>query len=195
VRLRSFALVAAVAVPAAVSAAQAPPAHESFAARSSVIRESASISTTLFVRQRTRTVGCTLGVEPDRRCSPGAYDSTRPKDVICSRSFHTGDVRAVSDGLKHQVEVEYGLEPKGYGRALEIDHIVSLELGGSNDIANLYPELAPGYHVKDVLENRLHKLVCAGTMTLHSAQSHIAANWEKLYTRIFEQAPVTTPRS
>ena len=33
------------------------------------------------------------------------------------------------------------------GRTLEIDHIVSLELGGSNDIANLYPEKAtlPGH--------------------------------------------------
>jgi hypothetical protein len=30
--------------------------------------------------------------------------------------------------------------PKKYGKTLEIDHIVSLELGGSNDIANLYPE-------------------------------------------------------
>lgn len=31
-------------------------------------------------------------------------------------------------------------KPSGY--TLEIDHIVSLELGGSNDIANLYPERA-----------------------------------------------------
>ena len=57
---------------------------------------------------------------------------------------------------------------------MEIDHIVSLELGGSNDIANLYPEKAnanPGYHVKDKLENKLHDLVCDGTMTLRSVQS------------------------
>jgi hypothetical protein len=55
--------------------------------------------------------------------------------------------------VKHQVEVEYGLASKGYDGTLEIDRIVSLELGGSNDIANLYPEEAtlprnaPGYHV------------------------------------------------
>ena len=29
-----------------------------------------------------------------------------------------------------------------YGGTLEIDHIVSLEIGGSNDIANLFPEKA-----------------------------------------------------
>jgi hypothetical protein len=55
------------------------------------------------------------------------------------------------------VEQEYGLGAKHYGSTLEIDHIVSLELGGSNDIANLYPEEAklpgnaPGFHVKDKL--------------------------------------------
>ena len=46
-----------------------------------------------------------------------------------------------------------------YGRTIEIDHIVSLELGGSNDIANLYPDPGSGranYHVKNRLENSLH---------------------------------------
>ena len=60
-----------------------------------------------------------------------------------------------------------------YGRTIEIDHIVSLELGGSNDIANLYPEPGSGranYHVKDRLENKLHDLVCSGAMTLRAAQ-------------------------
>jgi len=50
---------------------------------------------------------------------------------------------------------------------------------GSNDIANLYPEKAnahPGYHVKDTLENKLHDLVCDGTMTLRSVQMQIVAN-------------------
>ena len=64
-----------------------------------------------------------------------------------------------------------------YGRTIEIDHIVSLELGGSNDIANLYPEPGSGranYHVKDELENKLHDLVCSGAMTLRAAQRGIA---------------------
>jgi hypothetical protein len=60
------------------------------------------------------------------------------------------------------------MAPKRYGRTIEIDHIVSLELGGSNDPADLFPEPGSGaakYHVKDTLENKLHDLVCAGTMT------------------------------
>ena len=52
------------------------------------------------------------------------------------------------------VEREYGMPPGHYGSKLEIDHIVSLELGGSNDIANLFPKRLyahPGYRVKDAL--------------------------------------------
>ena len=96
---------------------------------------------------------------------------------------------------KHQVEIEYGLAPRGYGSTLEIDHIVILELGGSTDIANLYPEKAtlpnnaPGFHVKDKLENKLHDLVCTGTMTLRAVQRGIAANWQTLYKTVFGVAP------
>ena len=67
----------------------------------------------------------------------------------------------------------------------------SLELGGSNDIANLYPEKAtlpagaPGFHVKDKLENKLHDLVCDGAMSLRSVQRQIAANWQALYKKVF----------
>ena len=91
----------------------------------------------------------------------------------------------MSDSLRHAVEVEYGLQPRAYGRTLEIDHIISLELGGSNVIANLYPERAPGFGVKDKLENELHRVVCAGSITLGAAQRGIAQNWQTLYARVF----------
>jgi hypothetical protein len=94
--------------------------------------------------------------------------------------------------VKHQVEIEYGMAPRGYGRALEIDHIVSLELGASNHIANLFTETAdahPGYAVKDKLENRLHDMVCAGSISLRAAQQGIASNWQALYKRVYGIAP------
>jgi len=146
----------------------------------------------VLLARRTRSAGCTQGVLPDRRCSPGAIDPALTRDVICSATFRTGSVRAVTTGVKRAVEVEYGMAPRSYGRAIEIDHIVSLELGGSNDIANLYPEPGSGsasYHVKDKLENRLHRLVCAGTITLAAAQRDIARDWTKLYVRVFAVQP------
>jgi hypothetical protein len=81
------------------------------------------------------------------------------------------------------------MTPKRHGGTLEIDQIVSLEIGGSNDIANLYPEKAPGYHLKDRLENKLRALVCSGAMTLRTAQSGIATNWVSLYRRVFGTPP------
>jgi hypothetical protein len=101
-------------------------------------------------------------------------------------------IRNVPTWEKHAVEREYGLAPRSYGSALEIDHIVSLELGGSNDIANLFPEKLnahPGYRVKDRLENRLHELVCDGKLNLRSVQRQIATNWTKLYRRVYGLAP------
>jgi hypothetical protein len=87
---------------------------------------------------------------------------------------------------------EYGMAARGYGRSIEIDHIVSLELGGSNKIANLFPEpgsSAANYHVKDRLENRLHDMVCASAIQLSSARRLIAPDWISLYRRVFGNAP------
>jgi len=150
------------------------------------------VGTTVLLGARTKTSGCTLGALPDRRCSPGAYYSKLTSQVVCSASFRTSSVRNVPESEKHQVEVEYGLAPRPYGSTLEIDHIVSLELGGSNAVANLFPERAdahPGFHVKDALENKLHTLVCTGRMSMRSAQRQIAANWEALYKEVFGIPP------
>jgi hypothetical protein len=147
---------------------------------------------TVLLASPTKFEGCRLSPNPDRRCSTGAYYEKLTKRVICSSAFHTADYRNVPVSKKHAVEAAYGLAPKAYGSTLEIDHIVSLELGGSNDIANLFPEQAapgPGYHVKDRLENKVHRLVCTGAMTLSSARHQIATNWQKLYEKVYGVAP------
>jgi hypothetical protein len=152
-------------------------------------RPPVKVGATVLLARQTKTSGCTLGVNPDRRCSPGAYSAGLSRSVLCSTGFHTGTIRHVPDSERHAVEVEYGLAPRGYGSTLEIDHIISLELGGSNSVANLYPERAPGFHVKDKLENQLHQLVCAGSITLRGAQKGIAQNWQTLYARVFGTRP------
>ena len=82
-----------------------------------------------------------------------------------ARRLSGRDQSATCRSQKFDVEREYGLAAKLYGSTIEIDHIVSLELGGSNDIANLCPKEAtlpggvPGYHVKDKLENKVQPLL------------------------------------
>jgi len=89
----------------------------------------------------------------------------------------------VSTEEKTQVYAEYGIANHTTGQ-YEIDHLVSLELGGSNDISNLWPEAAnptPGFHQKDGVENTLHAEVCDGSISLRQAQQEIATNWLSIY--------------
>jgi len=150
------------------------------------------VGRTVLLKDRTQTSNCTLGANPDRQCSPGAYYSALTKSRICAPEFRTDPIRDVSTSKKHAVEIEYGMEAKPYGKTLEIDHIVSLELGGSNDIANLFPEqrdINPGYKVKDKLENKLHDLICDGERTLSSVRKGIASSWQTLYKSVYGVAP------
>jgi hypothetical protein len=65
-------------------------------------------------------------------------------------------------------------------------------VGDSDDIANLFPEqlyVRPGYRIKDKLENKLHALVCAGSMTLRSVRVRISTDWQALYERVYGVSP------
>lgn len=93
----------------------------------------------------------------------------------------------MSAKTKRRVFLRYGIRRHERGQ-YEVDHLIPLELGGSNSVKNLFPEAArpkPGFHQKDRLENRLHKEVCDGTMTLHDASHQIAVNWLKAYHHEF----------
>lgn len=153
-----------------------------------------SVGSTVLIGPRTRSSDCSRGQKPDRRCSPGAYSSGLTTAVICASTFRTGTIRDVPQSEKYTVEREYGMAARPYGRTIEIDHVVALEIGGSNDIANLFPEPGSGpddYHVKDALENRAHDMVCAGQLSLHTAQASMAIDWEALYRRLFGAAPAS----
>jgi len=135
---------------------------------------------------QTKTSGCQAhnGLA-DSACTPGAILSTGTKEAIC-KSGYAKSVRNVPDSEKNQVYAEYGITSHAPGQ-YEVDHLVSLELGGSNDIANLWPELAspkPGFHEKDKVENYLHAQVCSGAISLQQAQQEIATNWLGVYNQM-----------
>lgn len=132
---------------------------------------------------QTKTSGCLAqGKLPDLACTPGAIITTATKAKICV-SGYSSSVRNVPTSEKSQVYAEYGIRSHTTGQ-YEVDHDVSLELGGSNDIANLWPEPAspkPGFHEKDKVENYLHSQVCSGAISLKQAQIEIATNWLAVY--------------
>lgn len=136
------------------------------------------------------------GTRPDPALTPGAVRTTSTAE-ICDKTRHTADVRNVSGAEKQAVYHRYGLASNRAGwcnseEGCEIDHLVSLELGGSNDIANLWPQPYAGEwnaHAKDALENRLHKLVCAGRLDIVTAQTAIRTDWIAAYKQYVGPAP------
>src|SRR4051794_27459979 len=117
---------------------------------------------------------------PDRRCTPGARFRRVTKRRVC-RSGYAQAVRDVSDAQKDRVYAAYGRRRHFDGTDGEVDHLVPLELGGSNARANLFPQAAPWSDRKDRLENALHDDVCAGRLSLRRAQRLIARNWARAY--------------
>lgn len=67
----------------------------------------------------------------------------------------------------------------------ELDHRLSIEDGGSpDDPTNLWWQAYDdhyGARVKDVLETRLHRLVCEGQLTLDEARAALLGNWLVAY--------------
>lgn len=136
---------------------------------------------------RTKTTHCVVrdGL-PDHACTPGAVFPEATRDIVC-QSGYTKTVRNVPVALKRELYLEYDLSyPQSVG-AYEADHLIPLELGGSNDITNLFPEAAtplPGFHQKDIVENYLHGKVCSGQMNLVDAQQVIAIDWLVVYHQL-----------
>lgn len=119
--------------------------------------------------------------------TPGAVGSMT-KTQLCDKTFHTGTVRNVTESTKHKVCAEYGIKKIDCnGKNYEIDHLISLELGGANDIKNLWPQAylpKPGAKEKDVVENALHAQVCSGKISLSDAQSKISNDWYAVYLQL-----------
>ena len=122
---------------------------------------------------------------------PGAVDPNVNQDdistTICVHNW-TKTIRppaSYTNKLKLQQMLKLGLT--GSPHLYEEDHDISLEIGGNpTDPNNLWPEAWAGpwgAHVKDRLENRLHREVCAGTITLQQAQHDISTNWVAAYAK------------
>ena len=113
------------------------------------------------------------------------------KDDICV-SGYSSKVRNVPQAVKEQAYSDYGITHRNPGQ-YEIDHLISLELGGSNSIRNLWPQsyiTKPwNAHVKDALENRLHQEVCSGQTDLKQAQREISGDWIAAYKKRFPNPP------
>lgn len=128
---------------------------------------------------------------PDPACTPGAYNSTLTLAVMKDRRFRTGCVRnqATSEEEKgvtyHWYRITKPAHNIGAAQTCELDHFISLELGGADTLDNIWPQCGPGgargikryFKQKDTVENYLASQVRAGKMPLRDAQQGIARDW------------------
>jgi len=115
---------------------------------------------------------------------------------VCSTKWGR-DARKVTAAMKQQAFENYGLTgntdkactPDKNGRRCEIDHLVPRQLGGADDVKNLWPQPYGGEPWnavrKDRVENRLQKEVCAGRMSLRKAQQEISRDYRIPFRRYF----------
>ena len=135
---------------------------------------------------------------PNATTNPGALNpEVNQSDIyqtICKRGW-SRSVRPpfrYTNALKHRLLRQAGL-PGTDIHDFELDHLVSLELGGAPwDPRNLWLEPLWGKwnaHVKDQLENKLNHLVCRGQLSLADAQYMIATDWIAAYKRYIASQP------
>ena len=121
-------------------------------------------------------------VLPDPAVTPGvlnpAITPANMKDTVCKPGW-TATVRPPTgwtDKLRN-ADTMLGHKPLDG----ELDHLISIEDGGAPaDPKNLWWMIYAdhyGARVKDVLETKVKRLVCAGKMTLPQAQAALSPNW------------------
>jgi hypothetical protein len=125
------------------------------------------------------------------RSTPGAIDPTVTIAVLRDRRFTTRCVRdaATNEEEKTATYRWYNLpfpsNNSGTNQICELDHLISLELGGADTLDNVRPQCGPSgvalpqryFKEKDAVENFLAMQVRQGRMELSAAQKGIATDW------------------
>lgn len=126
-------------------------------------------------------------VLPRPDLTPGNARAITVDEVCGGRPLRLGP--RVAPWVPRQVFESYGAD---FSRAAdyELDFLVTPELGGTSDVSNLWPQpfrATPwNAHVKDELERLFQAKVCDGSMSLATAQEHLATDWIAAYKRFFD---------
>jgi hypothetical protein len=142
-------------------------------------------------RNRPFSMQQTIRLVPDNALTPGAV---RPVSLAesCSQQEEELDP-TVSVSAKKIVFQEYGIKA-AKSDDYQVDYLINPQLGGTNDVRNLWPEpyhsTVWNAHAKDALEDRLHRMVCDKQIDLASAQRELATDWIAAYKKHFHtEAP------
>jgi len=115
---------------------------------------------------------------PDPRLTPGEVCS--PQDPNFQGYDYPEHIarctRNVGEQEKSQIAAEYGNIPRSQWSGYEFDHLIPLCAGGSDSLANLWPQPISEAKMKDVLEDEICSAMKAGTLTQADAVAKVH-NW------------------
>lgn len=132
-------------------------------------------------------------VLPKHSLTPGVAALISQPEICAETPVHNRDVPTA---LQQKVFERYGLSGADT-KLFEVDYLITPALGGSEDIRNLWPESYTAARwnakTKDVLEQRMRDLVCAGKLNLVTAQRELAEDWIAAYKKYLfpETSPIT----
>lgn len=161
------------------------------------VQQSSSHGTSLDATNGDQVTGATVDPRllhgpvdrPDPKLTPGAVAITDltavcrlPKRVHAAFTLRDP---LISLAVQQAVFSEYSIPPAKaahYG----LDFLVPLQLGGANVRANIWPIAdthGVGFREKEILNIRLHVLVCERQMPLDQAQRAVVSDWVNLWLR------------
>ena len=140
---------------------------------------------------------------PDSSQTPGAFNSAVTQSNIHKTICVSGYTATIRPPANYTTDLKISQLDSGYNVGgdtkvsdYEEDHLIPLEIGGNpTSKLNLWPELwngAVGAHVKDKLENKIHTLICNGSMTLAAGRAIFAHNWETGYQKYVGALSITS---
>jgi hypothetical protein len=176
------------------AAGEARPPAESLLHRTSTLQWLAALATVatlllMFVAPRVRSPqpadasrDTPAGVLPITTLTPGSI-APLTASQLCSGQR---PVNVVPVDVERRVLKAYKMENVP-AQDYEMDALITPELGGTSDAANVWPQRYGGgvwnARVKDEIEDYLRDAVCRGDLELQTAQHDLANNWVAAYRK------------
>jgi hypothetical protein len=140
---------------------------------------------------------------PDPKCTPGAVNPTLTLDVLQNEKFRTTCVRDVASSAQKKTATylwynyRHPANNTGATQTCELDHLISLEIGGADTLDNIWPQCGPNkvvlrnryFKQKDIVENYLAAQIKAGKMNLAEVQKGIAEDWTQYLDKASSACP------
>jgi len=125
---------------------------------------------------------------PNSQLTPGAVSQAVTQSNVYSTICLSGYTKTIRPPFSYTNRLKYSQLDSGYNyrgdtsaHDYEEDHLVPLEVGGSpSSVKNLWPQpwlVTWNAGKKDQLENKMHSLVCSGSISLAAAQKVFMTNW------------------